>query len=173
MLLGLLILFCLSQSARAEFYGDALSKRYHTSECSLKKNITARNQKVFTAEPEAAAKGYYPCALCIPPVGQDSLPVRQQRKMLSQPVTRGTFYIGDSVKKTFHYPWCPAVKSLRPQATVRFPNIEKAASSGFARCTECCPPMPPVKSLGSRLNETVPVGARKRSVPEKAGGNDI
>jgi hypothetical protein len=141
--LGVMVLLGPNWAARpahAEVYGDAATKRYHTAECPEKALIKPRNLVRFTAEAEAGAKGYYPCPICITPLGQKSAPAGASRK-LSQPVVRASVYLGDVAQKTYHYPWCRLVKDLPPSGIRRFTSIEKAAAEGYTRCPECNPPV--------------------------------
>jgi hypothetical protein len=139
----LVLAFCVwaaPRTAAAEVYGDAAAKKYHTPDCPEKARIKPRDLKLFEAEAEAGAKGYYPCPICIPPVGKDSRPDQSSRK-LSQPVSRASVYIGDISQGTYHYPWCRRIKGLPTADLKRFPGVEKAVAEGFARCGECNPPM--------------------------------
>ncbi len=47
------------------------SKKYHTADCGIVKNIKAENQICFKAQEEAIKAGYAPCGICKPPKPKD------------------------------------------------------------------------------------------------------
>lgn len=136
--LGILILGA-SRTARADIYGDAMTKRYHTADCPEKKKIKARYLKVFAAEAEAGGQTYYPCPICIPPLGK---PIHEvaARRQLSSKVSHVAGYIGDETAKVVHNTWCRLVGEIAPGAARKFASVEKAETLGYARCQECSPP---------------------------------
>jgi methylphosphotriester-DNA--protein-cysteine methyltransferase len=135
----------LPRAARAEYYGDTRTKRFHTEDCPEKKAIKPRNRQIFNSEEEAGSRGFYPCTLCIAPVGMENSNI-QGHVMHSLPVVRTTYYVGDKQNKIYHYQWCAAAKALPQAEVIRFPNVEAAVKAGYERCPECRPSLPVVKN---------------------------
>ena len=151
--------------AWAEFYGDAQIKRYHTAECAMKETIKPRDLKTFASEAEAGGKGFYPCTLCIPPVGKENQV--SERRTLSQPVRRGAAYIGDLEQRVYHSSWCHLVKGLKTNGIRTFAHVEQADAAGYTRCTECNPPQPP-----ARMKEAKIPADEKKSGEESVGSQE-
>ncbi len=157
----------------AEVYGDASTKRYHSSECSETPFIQKKYLKVFAAEAEARAKGFYPCTVCSPLVRKDMDGAVVQQRKLSAAISRGEGFVVDSATKTYHNPWCSQIKHLDAKHTVKVQEIEKASAGGNAPCTVC---NPPVAFVRTKIPPT-PVTDATLHVPAKpkgkAGAEDL
>ena len=160
----LMLLLGTTAVAQAEFYGDAQTKRYHTAECAMKEAIKPRDLKTFTSEAEAGGKAFYPCTLCIPPMGKENQTT--ERRTLSQPVSRDVGYIGDSELQVYHSPWCPLIKVLKANDIRKFAKVEQADATGYTRCAECNPPRP------AQMKEAPNPADETKSGEDPAGGQE-
>lgn len=129
----------------AEVYCDKESKLFHAAGCQEINKIEKRNLLTFKTEPQAEARGYYPCQICLPPVAKD-IEKAATRRFHSVPIKKVEKYIGDKENKICHHAWCMEVKAIDEKSKVEFKDIEDAWKKDYQPCKKCYPPMKPKKN---------------------------
>lgn len=146
--IGLVLLLGLAgwlATVYADFYCDKWTNEYHAEDCEKLKDPGKGNYLVVGTEPEAEARGFYPCHSCLPPVNEMSR-LAKTRQVRSVPVKRTRLYIGDADAKICHQAWCNLVDEIKAEHKVTFHDIDEAWDKNYQPCQVCHPPVKPRKN---------------------------